>query len=128
MLVCLSKKGEKKTPCIHALVAHEGLDTANETRCADHIDGDKTNNHHENLRWATHSENSMNASKTNSTTSSMYKNDTFNKPINKWVAYVCINGKLKHLECFVMEKDAARAYNTATLEHYGEFAKLNEIE
>ncbi|MBJ7429620.1 MAG: HNH endonuclease, partial [Bacteroidia bacterium] len=33
---------------------------SDERPCVDHIDGCKTNNHHENLRWATHAENCRN--------------------------------------------------------------------
>ena len=36
-------------------------------------------------------------------------------------------GKLMHLGIFSNVKDAALAYNTAALEHHGEFARLNNL-
>ncbi len=39
-----------------------------------------------------------------------------------------INNKMENLGVFENEKEAATKYNFAALEHFGEFAKLNEIE
>ena len=52
--VNLSKKGKVKTHTIHQLVAQEWVSNPDEKRCVDHIDGCKTSNHYENLRWATY--------------------------------------------------------------------------
>ena len=41
---------------------------------------------------------------------------------------ICINGKDKHLGYFASEREAAEAYNAAAVEHYKEFAKLNEFD
>ena len=60
LTVGLRKNGKSKTHCIHVLVAREWVENTDTKRCVDHIDGDKTNNNCENLRWATHSENSQN--------------------------------------------------------------------
>ena len=124
LLVCLSKEGKSRTPCIHKLVAQEWIKNPDNKRCVDHIDGDKTNNHRENLRWATHSENSRNR-KMQTNTSSVYKGVCFYKPLQKWAAKLRINAKTKHLGYFTNEREAAEAYNAAAIEHYGEFAKLN---
>ena len=63
--VNLSKKGSKpKTHFIHKLVAREWVSNPDGKACVDHIDGCRTNNHHDNLRFATHSENSRNPKKT----------------------------------------------------------------
>lgn len=42
-----------------------------------------------------------------------------------WMAEIRLSGKTKTLGVFVLEEDAARAYDTAALENYGEFAWLN---
>ena len=60
LFVILSKKGKQKIHYIHKLVAREWRANPDERPCVDHVDNDKTNNNHENLRWATLSENSRN--------------------------------------------------------------------
>ena len=112
---------------IHKLVGHECIDNPDEKRCVDHINGDKKNNHCENLRFATHAENSMNR-RNMFNTSSMYKGVSFHKPLQKWVVHIKVNGEVQHLGYFEDEREAAEAYNAAALEHFGEYAKLNEFE
>ena len=124
--VGLSKNVKSKTHNIHKLVAHEWLDNPDSKRRVDHTDGNKTNNHCENLKYATHLENSMNR-KNRSNTSSEYKGGCFYKKKNKWQTHVSIHGKFTHMGLFEHEKEAAIAYNAAATEHYGEFAKLNEF-
>ena len=126
LAVGLNKEGRRKTHPIHKLVAHEWLDNPDNKRCVDHIDGDKTNNHWENLRWATHSENGMNRKKGN--TANTYKGVHFYKPKGKYVAYFTINRHRQHLGYFECEREAAEAYNAAATEHFGAFAKLNEFQ
>jgi hypothetical protein len=123
----LSQMGKVKSFSVHVLVAREWVDNPDNKRCVDHIDGDKMNNHHENLRWATHLENSRNQ-KIQTNTSSVYKGVSFYKPLQKWTARIKINAKQKHLGYFTSEREAAEAYNTAALEHFGVFAKLNIFE
>ena len=48
----------------------------------------------------------------------------FDKSRNKWGAHVCKT----NLGRFEPEKEAARAYNEAAKEYFGEFAKSNVIE
>ena len=124
--VGLYKDGKKKTHNIHALVAHEWIPNPDGKRCVDHIDGEKTNNNWENLRWATHSENGMNQKKSH--TANTYKGVHFYKPMGKYVAYFTINRHRQHLGYFECEREAAEAYNKAATEHYGIYKKLNEID
>ena len=63
LIVCLSKDGQQKVHKIHKLVAREWMSNPEGKHCVDHRDGDPTNNHHENLRAATQSENSRNKKK-----------------------------------------------------------------
>ena len=44
---------------------------------------------------------------------SKYKGVYFNKPSNKWVAHIRINGKLKHIGLFKTEIEAHNAYQNA---------------
>ena len=127
LVVNLYNEGKRKLHFIHALVAREWVGNPNNKRCVDHADGNKTNNHYENLRYATHIENGRNRKiQTNGT--SVYKGVGFHKPMKKWRAQLTIDGKLKHLGYFENEKEAAVAYNAAADEYYRKYAKLNEIK
>ena len=122
--VCASKNSQRKTLYIHQLVAREWIKNPDNKRCVDHIDGNPGNNHYENLRYATHAENSRNQ-KIQNNTSSIYKGVCFSKQSNKWVVHIHVNGKTQHVGCFDIEREAAAAYNVAAIEHYKEFARLN---
>ncbi len=125
--VDLSKKGIRKTHYIHKLVAHEWVSNPEEKRCVDHIDGSRTNNHWENLRYATHSENGMNA-KIRIDGSSVYKGVSYQAKTKKWKGTIVLERKCIHLGLFESEREAAESYNTAAAEHYKEFARLNDLD
>jgi len=90
----------------------------------DHIDGDGLNNQKENIRECSHQGNSFNRRKIKKT-SSVFKGVW--REDKKWRAAIRHNDKLIHIGRFVLEADAANAYNLAAIEHFGEFARLNEI-
>lgn len=92
----------------------------------DHIDGDGLNNQIDNLRLATHVQNSRNR-KLNRNNTSGYKGVCLFKRDQNWVAYITVNYKRIHLGFFDTPEGAARAYNIAAIEHFGEFASLNVI-
>ncbi len=127
LTVVLCKEGKRTSYSVHVLVAREWANNPENKRCVDHIDGNKMNNHHENLRYATHSENGRNR-KNQTNTSSVYKGVCWHKKAKKWVAHIQINSKLKHLGIFTNEREAAEAYNAAAVEHCEEYAKLNKFE
>ena len=56
---------------------------------------------------------------------SQYLGVSWHKGTAKWVAQTSAHGKKRHLGYFVCEDDAARAYDAAAREHFGEFASLN---
>ena len=126
-VVGLALNKKFKTHYIHQLVAREWVSNPEGKRCVDHADGVKTNNNWENLRYATHSENSRNM-KRHTDGSSIYKGVAYNKALNKWKVQIQLNGKAKHLGVFTNEREAAEAYNAAAVEFYKEFSKLNNFE
>lgn len=90
----------------------------------DHIDGDPLNNQRANLRLCTHAENMRNRLTNRKKMYSRYKGVTKTK--GYWVAYIRgADGRQKHLGSFPTEEAAARAYDAASIERYGAFAKPN---
>ena len=126
LTVGLSKMGKAKYFSVHVLVAREWVENPDKKRCVDHIDGNKANNHWENLRYATTSENGMNA-KNRTDGSSVYKGVSYQAKSRKWKSTIVLDGKSIHLGLYANEREAAEVYNTAALEHYKEFARLNTI-
>ncbi len=125
--VRLYKNSKGKTHNIHKIVAQEFLENPFNLKCIDHIDGNRSNNNLDNLRHCTYTENNRNCTKRENT-SSRFKGVAFRKRVNKWQAYININGRQKHLGYFLDEKDAARAYDEAAKELFKEFSKINIIE
>ncbi len=91
----------------------------------DHKDGNKNNNKSDNLRIATSSQNKANLPAPNIQKTSKYKGVYLNKKLNKWIAQIKINSKARYLGCFIVEEDAAKAYDVAAKELFGEFANTN---
>lgn len=98
----------------------------------DHINRNPLDNRRENLRICTKSQNHMNREKRKTyrgrKPTSKYKGVHLDRTRNKWMARVVDHGKHVNLGRFDSEIEAAKAYNKAAKEHYGEFAYLNEIE
>jgi len=82
---------------------------------ADHIDGDRANNHWSNLRECTNAENQQNRT-SNKNSTSKYTGVCWYKRDQKWQAQIRINGKLKNLGRFDSEEAAHAAYCKAKAE------------
>ena len=90
----------------------------------DHKNHDTLDNRHENLRKCTTGQNHCNRRVQKNNTSG-FKGVGFHKAGNKWRAQISINGKMKHLGCFVSPLQAAHAYDQAAKQFHKEFALLN---
>lgn len=84
----------------------------------DHKNGERDDNRIENLRPATNSENQWNR-KSNKRFKGVYKNK------KKYQASIRVNNKFLGLGTYSTQEEAARAYDKAALEHFGEFARIN---
>ena len=58
--VGLYRSGKRYVFLVHRLVAAAFIPNPDNKPCVDHIDGDRTNNHADNLRWVTYLENNNN--------------------------------------------------------------------
>jgi hypothetical protein len=77
----------------------------------DHIDIQSLNNSLDNLRTATSSQQNLNRKCVINA-----KGYSWHKHMQKWHAYICLDGKLKYLGYFILEADARQAYLNAVAE------------
>lgn len=93
----------------------------------DHRDGNGLNNSRTNLRQCSPSQNKANA-RLYRNNSSGFKGVSWCAQSGKWSAHIRpFNHKLKHLGYFDSRIEAAKAYDSAALEHFGEFARTNKM-
>lgn len=92
----------------------------------DHINGDKLDNRKANLRITTKKRNCQNRGMSSKNTSG-FKGVTLQKPSNKWLAQINIDGRIQHLGSFNNPVSAAARYDEAALKLHGDFAKTNRM-
>jgi hypothetical protein len=108
---------------LHRLVAGAGPD-----ELIDHANNNRLDNRRCNLRIASRSQNAANrnANKRRPGTS-RYAGVCWDKSRRRWLANIHLQGKTRCLGRYKDEDEAARAYNRAALEAWGEFACLNDV-
>ena len=79
-----------------------------------------------NSRWATKSEQGVNRRRSSANTSG-YRGVSWMRREGYWMAYITVGGRRKYLGRFDDPVEAARAYNAAALEAWGEGVWLNPI-
>src|SRR5690606_32935572 len=90
----------------------------------DHINGDGLDNRRANLRHATHRENLLNRGAVQGS-ESPYKGVSYHKLTGRWRARIKSDGKTRYLGTHATQEEAARAYDRAAREMFGEFAWVN---
>ena len=90
----------------------------------DHRNGDGLDNKRENLRLSTQQQNVFNQKPTGHGTSK-YKGVSWIKKVGKWYSSIKHNNKSKYLGIYNNEIDAAKAYDNAAKQLFGEFANVN---
>lgn len=110
----------------HHRAMHRFIMNAKPDELFDHIDGNGLNNQKANLRLATAMQNSWNSR----VGRYLGKSSRFKGVIadgGRWRATITFKGILAHLGKYDLEEDAARAYDKAALECFGEFARTNRM-
>lgn len=98
----------------------------------DHKDGNRTNNHPDNLRLCDRSQNCFNAKR--ETGESGLKGAYLDKRTLQWYSHIQIGGQVIHLGMFATAMEAHLVYMAAVERYHGEFAfhnrpqPLKEIE
>jgi len=116
-------KGRCVSYTLHRVILEfNGVDLTN--RFVDHINGNGLDNRKSNLRLANDRNSSQNRSR-RSNAESPYKGMW--RDGNRWRAAIGVNGKRVNLGTFSTVEEAAKAYNDAAIEYFGEFARLNKI-
>jgi hypothetical protein len=88
----------------------------------DHVNSVRNDNRISNLRLATRGENLRNLSTPSHNTSGV-KGVSWHKARNSWRATIKLNKRSMHLGNFETKEDAAKAYASAAVFLFGEFAK-----
>ena len=111
--------GEKQNSSLHRLIlnAPNGVDV-------DHKNRDTLDNRRSNLRLATRQQNNFNRTKRKGCTS-IYKGVHWHKQKGKWQARIVVDRKTRSLGLYSSEIEAARMYDQAAIQHFGEFANPN---
>lgn len=112
-------KTSKKIVYMHREILNAGAGST-----TDHINGNTLDNRRANLRLCTNSQNLGNRGKP-SNNKSGYKGVSWHTKERKWKAFICSNRKTKGLGSYTNKEDAARAYDKAAKEMFGEFARTN---
>jgi hypothetical protein len=92
----------------------------------DHIDRNGLNNTKINLRVANGAQNNANQGKRQGC-SSRFKGVTYVARTGKWAAQLHSGGRKHHLGYFTEEEEAARVYDDAAVQKFGEFAATNAM-
>jgi hypothetical protein len=110
----LSKDGINKFYSHHQLMGKHFIQNPQNYPEVDHINGITNDNRLENLRWASRSQNCRNKKK-KANCSSQFLGVSLKA--NKWIAYISINGKKKHLGYFATELEAFNAWKAYVIEN-----------
>lgn len=122
VIVSIGPKEKRKTYRAHRLI-WSWMKQAPIGKMIDHKDGDCSNNRWENLRLADRAQNLWN-SKLGSRNTSGHKGVSMHKVSGLWRARFSVRGKVVYLGTWRSKEEAVAAYETAVLEHHGEFARM----
>lgn len=114
------KRGEPRTIQMHREILH-----CNDDSFIDHINRNSLDNRKINLRYANTQTNSFNRTKPVMPCTSVYKGVFQRKNDTKWTARIKFNGRHVELGKYILEENAASAYNFASRIFFGRYRNEN---
>lgn len=109
------------------VLMHRLICGATKGQMVDHINRRKLDNRRKNLRTASKQGNAANSKKRNYKSSSRYKGVTYIENSNKYLSRITVNYKTIRLGLYKSETEAARAYDEAAEDFFGDFSNTNQI-
>jgi HNH endonuclease/AP2 domain-containing protein len=101
--------------------------TGNDALAIDHMNRNTLDNRWVNLREVSHTQNTGNTGVTSNRNVSGIKGVYWDKEARKWRVKIGVGGKLVHIGRFDTLEDAAIAYESAALVHYGPIEKRQDV-
>jgi hypothetical protein len=118
--VSLTKDNKRKKTMLHRLIAEQFIPNPNNYKNVDHINGIKTDNRIENLRWCSQADNTrFENHKLRKNNTSGYRGITFDKRGNKYQTEANINGKQLYIGRFDTLEMAIQERNKHIMYHNG---------
>jgi hypothetical protein len=107
------------------ILMHREIMDAPPDMLVDHQNGNGLVNLRSNLRLCTNSQNQANRRRLPVHALSVFRGVTYHRGCNRWQAQIKVQGRGIYLGLFNEENAAARAYDAAAAEYFGEFARPN---
>ena len=116
-------KRDSSRPRRRTVLMHRQIMNAQPRDEIDHENHRGWDNRKVNIRFCTRSENSANQLPRGGT--SKYKGVSWHEKNQIWYAYIKVNRKRIYLGCYESEIEAAKSYDNAAINYFGEFANTN---
>lgn len=107
------------------IMMHRIISGARPGQVVDHVNNNPLDNRRSNLRACYQVENTWNCPPVKNKLRGRLKGVSWSKKAKKWEARIRVYGKLLFLGYYGTEEEGARAYDSAAISHFGEFAWLN---
>lgn len=118
--------GRSQAVFLHRVVLGIPIGAGKDEFQVDHINCDTLDNRKANLRVVSGSQNQWNK-RSRVGSASRFKGVTLISKTGRWQASIKTNGQSRWLGNYIREEDAARAYNEAASELWGEYARPNPV-